>query len=1242
MVKLAEYPRTATFSWSHDRVPILATGTASGTVDANFSSHSTLDFFSLLSFDANKPKGSIVASAKFNDLDWSVDNKIVAGALENGVVEFFDPKELSSVANIHKHTTPVKTLKFNSKQSNVLVSGGSDGEIFVWDTNKIGSTDYSPFTAGTAMTPIDEVQSLAWNQSLAHVFASAGSSGYASIWDLKAKKEVIHLAYTSQNTGVRVPLSVVEWHPSNSTRIATATNSDMEPVIMVWDLRNSNAPLKVLPQGHGKGILSLDWCKQDENLLLSGARDNTSILWNPEEGALLTQFGTRGNWVFKSKFAPDAPDLFASASFDSKIIVQTLQNLTSSLDVKASETKQHESEDEFWNKVSENTVDDKPRVNKLQAPVWYGNRSPAAQWAFGGKLVKITDDGKSVSIEKHAIAALAQNTLLDESLKSKDFVKLINKRLSNKINDKSDEDWNLLENLSMDGTTLYLKEALSLEDSSTSNDTKADEDGEEFFNVLNEKFVPQGLFKLDFSTEAEMITESLSKGDLKTALSHCIEKDMLLEAMVIAMTSNDGTLREKVTSAYFSKYSGGSDLARTLYSISGNQVEDLVQNVDVSQWKHAVRFIHTYSRGEKQKNALLVKLGDRLLASGMRRESVLMYLAANSLDSITSIWLHEFTSSEEELKLKKETLYEAHLECLTEFIERFTVLSSYLNKGASLKLTNAGLISKFLEFVNVTAGNGDFDLALKFLNTLPEDNQDVKTEKERVLIASGRHSTQRRSVDSFAANRSSKFSTSNLPAINNSPRLSVGGVLPPVNPLVPASTNTPQLPSGIPLAQPSIPNPTAVPAVPVPAATNPYAPARTQAISQPQPPLKSPFPPAQTPYAPVATSHVPVNPYAPASSASLSQNDPLAPPPITGHHSLSGQTPHLHDKPINGWNDLPSIAKERHTRAKTVNTAPLGLGTPTYGHQDKGIPAPPQNSGVFGSNSAPPLRKTSKPPSPPSTNTPPLPVAMKKTNSYAPQERATTGLNNTTAYMSTPNPAAVPVPNVNQNFVPPSNPYGPRTTSSTPTGIVPPKATMTNTQPPPPPQKPAAGPPPKMSRKKVHTLEGAAAATDLLNSMQRQSPQGEQLFNGGDNSVSPPLAASVTEMVSDSELPQHGVQEPDLSGHVEAPKDQKSIVDFFTSELQRVTPLIPQEYSKQLKDCDKRLNILFKHLERGDLLTQSTIDKLYQIVQLLENNQYADAVLIHKDLATNHTAEAGNWLTGVKRLINIAEATSSQ
>ena len=90
MVKLAEYSRTATFAWSQDKIPYIVTGTASGTIAADFSNDSTLELWSLLS-DPKKdptPVASITTDARFKDLDWSFDNKFIAGALDdNGKIE---------------------------------------------------------------------------------------------------------------------------------------------------------------------------------------------------------------------------------------------------------------------------------------------------------------------------------------------------------------------------------------------------------------------------------------------------------------------------------------------------------------------------------------------------------------------------------------------------------------------------------------------------------------------------------------------------------------------------------------------------------------------------------------------------------------------------------------------------------------------------------------------------------------------------------------------------------------------------------------------------------------------------------------------------------------------------------------------------------------------------------------------------------------------------------------------------
>lgn len=74
--------------------------------------------------------------------------------------------------------------------------------------------------------------------------------------------------------------------------VITASEDDNSPIIMVWDLRNSLAPERILT-GHDKGILSVSWCKQDPDLLLSCGKDNRTILWNPQSAEILGEVSGR-------------------------------------------------------------------------------------------------------------------------------------------------------------------------------------------------------------------------------------------------------------------------------------------------------------------------------------------------------------------------------------------------------------------------------------------------------------------------------------------------------------------------------------------------------------------------------------------------------------------------------------------------------------------------------------------------------------------------------------------------------------------------------------------------------------------------------------------------------------------------------------------------------------------------------------------------------------------------------------
>ena len=66
-----------------------------------------------------------------------------------------------------------------------------------------------------------------------------------------------------------------------------ASEEDQAPIIELWDLRFATSPLKTL-QNHQRGVLSIAWNLHDSDLLLSCAKDNRILCWNPNSDAAVS------------------------------------------------------------------------------------------------------------------------------------------------------------------------------------------------------------------------------------------------------------------------------------------------------------------------------------------------------------------------------------------------------------------------------------------------------------------------------------------------------------------------------------------------------------------------------------------------------------------------------------------------------------------------------------------------------------------------------------------------------------------------------------------------------------------------------------------------------------------------------------------------------------------------------------------------------------------------------------------
>ncbi|EPQ53749.1 hypothetical protein GLOTRDRAFT_122261 [Gloeophyllum trabeum ATCC 11539] len=448
-MKLKEIHRTSTFAWSPlPALPLLATGTVSGALDESFSNESQLeiwapDFMNKNEFDLGGegegvgPKGSVTNSSRFNRIAWGYvegnrPSGVIAACMENGELGIWDPAKILENASVEEalimrnttHTGPVRGLDFNPIQTSLFSSGAVNGEIYIWDL-KDPSKPYSP---GTRSSKLNEITSLAWNNQVPHVLATSSSTGYTVVWDLRGKREVTALAYGGGAgtlaggpqgglMGGRRGMSDVAWQPDNATRLVTSSEDDASPVVMVWDLRNTRAPEKILT-GHEKGVLSLSWCKQDPDLLLSAGKDNRALCWNPQTSEIIGELPTADNWAFQVQWCPRNPDLFAAAFFDGTIGIHSVQSTNEpAVDVQAP-TPAPDGADIF----------DVPSISRMtqgtlslkQPPKWL-RRPVSSSFGYGGKLVSVSNlqskDGSNQSSVVHVRTVVTEPGITERAQK---------------------------------------------------------------------------------------------------------------------------------------------------------------------------------------------------------------------------------------------------------------------------------------------------------------------------------------------------------------------------------------------------------------------------------------------------------------------------------------------------------------------------------------------------------------------------------------------------------------------------------------------------------------------------------------------------------------------------------------------------------------------------------------------------------------------------------------------------------
>jgi protein transport protein SEC31 len=264
-----------------------------------------------------------------------------------------------------------------------------------------------PYSPGAKSQKVDAITSLSWNNQVQHILATSSNTGYTVVWDLRNRREVVALAHAGNvMPASRGGISSIAWSPDVATQIVTASEDDSNPVIALWDLRNAHAPVKTLT-GHQQGVLSLSWCQKDSDLLLSAGKDSRTLCWNPRSGEVIGELPVSHNWTFEVEWYNRNPEFFASASFDGKISIHSLQG--SSREQSTSSFEQEAvSNDPFAPAAFAPQQSD--GLNLKHPPKWL-RRPVGATFAYGGKLTTFNNAAalKNANADPQAAATTPRN-----------------------------------------------------------------------------------------------------------------------------------------------------------------------------------------------------------------------------------------------------------------------------------------------------------------------------------------------------------------------------------------------------------------------------------------------------------------------------------------------------------------------------------------------------------------------------------------------------------------------------------------------------------------------------------------------------------------------------------------------------------------------------------------------------------------------------------------------------------------
>lgn len=674
--------------------------------------------------------GFVKTTSRFASITWTPysgsDQKyplgLIAAGMVDGVVHIWNPQAIlnGEEGRIFSLPTscsgPLKAIAFNRLEPFHVAVGGANGSSWILDlklpTPKLEEPGPTHQRA--------EITAISWNSQVAHIVATAAADGSVTVWDLKGRK-----AWCELRAEAGQAVADLVWNPKQGLHLLTASADDRNPVIKLWDLAASTSMPVSQMVGHQGAIFKLSWCPHDDSLLLSTSKDTFTFLWDLQTLQPIAQLPNDDAHALSSSTAahnnPSA--LFAqSSAFGQKHMRYHVEwsphkrgiALTCSLD----------------RKVQAHSISSLA-TRSGRPPAWMKPSCGILSTSFGGTLLTCPKESRVITISRvvEHPDLLARSEQLERDLANlslTDFCSLQQKQQQALKNSVEANVWGFLRVLFETNARQAIWEHLgfsSNEDDGFVSNASNHSDGGKGAAVREVTNGVAAMTTSDTTMSAKAkaaVQRALVKGDFEAAVETCFQIGNLADALLLA-SCGGADLWAKTQQRYFDESCKARPYLSIVRAVIRNQLDELIQDRDVSSWQETLVILSTYGASEEFPK-LCIALGNRLDEEGDAASASLCYMCALSLHDTVKFWREQLQEESKKASKKNKSDASFSLSSLHQFVVKVYV---FLQAMAASNSTSDSLSEEtsniFFQYAKVLADQGAFASAAKYcMGSLPE------------------------------------------------------------------------------------------------------------------------------------------------------------------------------------------------------------------------------------------------------------------------------------------------------------------------------------------------------------------------------------------------------------------------------------------------------------------------------------------------------------------------------------------